>query len=235
MQSFFNNSLIIIFNTYSNFKFSFHLDKEFLPFPYHEKKKKFTKQTTGNKPKIKHVTDYSSCKIKYFSAYLVQSIVIKFILPLSRKNCTKRKFHQTKICFTRSFSSITNAHTHTRAHIFYILSFTAYSTTTRIKFFYPRSRSGIRYHRYLLCAHRSLVSDPPIAMRACKHFAGKARKLHGRASEISRLLFSCKHIYRPRSRFSHVNSARVTSAPIKPACVVILPRSKLAPIDLTVA
>lgn len=86
-----------------------------------KKKKKFTKQTAGNKPKIKHVTDYSSCKIKYFSAYLVQSIVIKFILPLSRKNCTKRKFHQTKICFTRSFSSITNAHTHTCTHILYIV------------------------------------------------------------------------------------------------------------------
>lgn len=87
-----------------------------------KKKKKFTKQTAGNKPKIKHVTDYSSCKIKYFSAYLVQSIVIKFILPLSRKNCTKRKFHQTKICFTRSFSSITNAHTHVHTYFIYCLS-----------------------------------------------------------------------------------------------------------------
>lgn len=83
----------------------------------------------------------TSCKIKYFSAYLLQSIVIKFILPPFPKNCIKRKFHQTKICFIRSLF-IDHERLHTRTRIFYIVFHREIQfTRTRIKFFYSRSQS----------------------------------------------------------------------------------------------
>lgn len=143
----------------------------------------------------------TSCKIKYFSAYLLQSIVIKFILPPFPKNCIKRKFHQTKICFIRSLLSITNVYT--RVHAYFILSFTArFNSRGRgSNFFIPdrnRKRGGSYPISSVLVMRAQKLVSSRIAMRACKHFAGKARKLHGRASEISRLfIFVQTHLPTP--------------------------------------
>lgn len=173
----------------------------------------------------------TSCKIKYFSAYLLQSIVIKFILPPFPKNCIKRKFHQTKICFIRSLLSRTFTHAYT--HISYCLSprDSIHEDEDQIFLFQiaiVNEEDRIRYHRYLLCAHRSSsrLESPWERVNISR---GKLGSCTAARVKSRVFLFSCKHIYRPRSRFSHVNSARVTSAPIKPAGVVILPRSKLAP------
>lgn len=143
----------------------------------------------------------TSCKIKYFSAYLLQSIVIKFILSPFPKNCIKRKFHQTKICFIRSLLSITNVYT--RVHAYFILSFTArFNSRGRgSNFFIPdrnRKRGGSYPISSVLVMRAQKLVSSRIAMRACKHFAGKARKLHGRASEISRLfIFVQTHLPTP--------------------------------------
>lgn len=83
----------------------------------------------------------TSCKIKYFSAYLLQSIVIKFILPPFPK-----KLHQAKISSNEnlfhSFALIDHERLHTRTRIFHIVFHREIQfTRTRIKFFYSRSQS----------------------------------------------------------------------------------------------
>lgn len=98
----------------------YYLTKNSFTFFITKKKKLQNKQLETNlKRKIKHVTDTTSCKIKYLSAYLLQSIVIKFILSqkiASNENFIKRKF----VLFVRSYRSRTFAHSY--ADILYCLS-----------------------------------------------------------------------------------------------------------------
>lgn len=102
--------------------------------------------------------------------------------------------HQAKISSNENLFHSFSLHERIYTRIFHIV----FRHEDQI-FFYSRSQTRrIRYRRYLLCAHRGSSPDPRIAMRACKHFAGKARKLHGRASEISRLfIFVQTHLPTP--------------------------------------
>lgn len=114
--------------------------------------------------------------------------------------------HRTKISSNEnlfySFSLIDHERLHTHTRIFYIVfHHEVFNHEDQIFYFPDRNRKrGGSYpiSSVLVMRAQKLVSDPRIAMRACKHFAGKARKLHGRASEISRLfIFVQTHLPTP--------------------------------------